>query len=316
MLLSACFSRNNLSLLPTDDGSLYTVVVSPAGGKTDDKILIVDVDGVITEWGESRFFSHREPTTFQVRQKLERALQDPDIKAVIVRINSPGGGTNASDVVYQEIMDYKAQAKVPVVAMQMGVAASGGYYLSCAADKIVAHPATITGSIGVIALSFGFDGLFEKIGMEARIVKSGELKDMGNPFNEWTAPEKEAMQKIVDEMFARFLGIVKKSRSLDDAQVEAISDGRVFTAAEAKRLKLVDRIGYIDDAIDEALKLARIKDADVIMYTPSEKENRNVYTQSSAADMKLPSTFSLGNVSAEALLEFARPKLMYMWMGE
>ena len=126
VLAGGCFSNNNLSLIPYDDGSVHTRVVLPAEGKTQDRILMLDLDGVITEHGSSFLLMQKEPTTFRVRQKLDRALADTNVKALIIRINSPGGGANASDIVYREILDYKAQAKVPVVAMMMGVAASGG----------------------------------------------------------------------------------------------------------------------------------------------------------------------------------------------
>lgn len=312
---AGCFSHNNLSLWPKDDGILYTKVVSPAEEETKNRILLLDIDGIITEWGDSSFFRQSEPTTFKVRQKLEKALGDPSIKALIVRINSPGGGTNASDVVYQEIIDYKTQARIPVVAMQMGVAASGGYYVSCAADRIIAHPNTITGSIGVISYGFGFDGLFEKIGMESRVTKSGELKDMGNPFDKWEDNEKKAMQGIIDEMYDRFADVVIKTRNVKKETVNNLQ-GKVITASEAKKLGLVDQLGYIDDGIAMALKLAGIRDADVIMYVRSNKANRNVYTLSQSDVGHLPGEgLSVTNISAEGLLDLARPRVMYLWLG-
>lgn len=310
-----CFSHNNLSLLPTDDGTLYTKIVSPAQTGTDNRVLLLDIDGVITEFGENSFFFHREPTTFAVRQKLERALSDPGIKALIVRVNSPGGGVNASDVVYQEIMDFKAQARVPVVAIQMGVAASGGYYVSCTADHIISHPATVTGSVGVIAMGLGFDGLFEKIGMESRVVKSGKLKDMGNPFDKWDDDEKEAMQTLVDAMYERFVNIVVKSRRIKPEVVHELQ-GRVVVAERAKELGLIDSIGYIDDAIAKALEMAGINDADVIMYVRGNMADRNVYTQSQAPVNPISSGISIRDISAEVLLELARPRLMYMYTGQ
>jgi protease-4 len=290
--------------------------VLPSDGRSDNRILLLDIDGVITEFGDKSWFQLKEPTTFQVRQKLERALNDPNIKAVILRVNSPGGGANASDIVYRELMDFKEQLDVPVVAMMQGIAASGGYYVSCAADRIIANPNTVTGSIGVIAFNFGFDGLFEKIGMESRVTKSGELKDMGNPFDEWTDPEKAAMQKIVDSMYARFVDVVAERRQLDKDQIKTFADGRVMTAWEAKELNLIDEVGYIDDAVYEAMKLAKIRDAEVIMYIRREKSERNLYTQSEADMHSLPSGLSLNNLSTETLLELGRPKLLYMWIGE
>lgn len=315
VLAGGCFSNNNLSLIPYDDGSVHTRVVLPAEGKTQDRILMLDLDGVITEHGSSFLLMQKEPTTFRVRQKLDRALADTNVKALIIRINSPGGGANASDIVYREILDYKAQAKVPVVAMMMGVAASGGYYAACAADRIVAHPNSVTGSIGVIVFGLGFDGLFEKIGLESRVIKSAPMKDMGNPFDEWTDEEKAVTQKIVDRMHERFVGVVATGRKIKTEQVRPIADGRVMIAQEAKELGLVDRIGYIEDAVDEALTLAQIRDADVVMYVEKNRANRNIYTQSSPGGSTLPGSMWMGDLSAERVLELARPRLMYMWMG-
>jgi protease IV len=314
VFVGGCFSHNNLALLPTEDGSLNTKVVQRATTETSNRILIVDIDGLISEMGDDFLFYRREPTTFQLRQKLRRALSDSNIKAVILRIDSPGGGANASDICFQEVLRYKSRSKVPVVAMLMGVAASGGYYIAAGADKIVAHPNTVAGSIGAISFGFGFDGLFEKIGMESRVVKSGAMKDMGNPFDKWGPEEKAAIQKIIDEMGGRFVADVSEQRGLTEAEAAAISDGRVFTASEAKSLKLVDRIGYIDDAVDEALSLANIRDAEIIMYTTSDRADRNMYTQSSTEAQEIP-TFSMGQISAEKLLELARPRMMYLWLG-
>ncbi len=314
VFVAGCFSHNNLALLPTYDGSLITKVVSPARARTDNRILLLDIDGIITEYGQSSFFYSKEPTTFEVRQKLERALSDPGIKAVILRVNSPGGGVNASDVVYQEIMDYRSQTAIPVVAIQMGVAASGGYYISCAADYIIAHPTTVTGSVGVIAMGLGFDGLFEKIGMESRVTKSGKLKDMGNPFDKWEEDEKAAMQSVVDIMYARFVNIVVKARGVKPRVIDDLQ-GRAVVAEKAKELRLIDGIGYIDDAIAKSLQLANIRDADVVMYVDSDKADRNVYTQSQGPSTPIMSGLSLRDLNAEVLLELARPRLMYMYTG-
>ena len=317
VFLAGCFSNNNLSVWPQDDGTLQTKRVLPAKGKTENRILILDIDGIITEMGQGHFFYSEEPTTFEVRQKLDRALRDDSIKAVVLRINSPGGGANASDIVYQEIVSYKEQSRVPIVAMMMGVAASGGYYAACAADRIYAHPNTVTGSIGVISFGLGFDGLFEKIGMESRVVSSGPLKDMGNPFDKWTDEEKKATQKIIDGMFDRFVKVVADSRSMKPERVREISDGRVMLSREAEELGLIDDIGYFGDALDEAMSLAQIRDAEVILYTKSSKQDRNLYADAGVQGDVVPNMggLTLNNLSAEALLELARPQVMYLWLG-
>lgn len=312
--LTGCFSYNNLSLLPSEDGTLKTKLVMKARGRTDDKILILDIDGVITEWGDSSFFGVTEPTTFRIRQKLEYAIKDQNIKAVILRVNSPGGSVNASDIIYKELLDYKNTAKIPMVTIMMGVAASGGYYVSCATDRIVAHPNTVTASIGVISYGLGFSGLFEKIGMESRVIKSGPMKDMGNPFDVWTEEEKAATQRIVDNMFDKFVKVVATGRNMKEPDVRKIADGRVLVADDALKAKLIDKIGYMNDAISEAMSLARIDDANIIIYSPNELADRNIYTQAQSAQINLPD-LTAGSISAEKILELARPRLMYLWLG-
>jgi protease-4 len=314
---AGCFSHNNLSLFPENEDRLSTrLVKAPADDGVKDRILLLDIEGVIVEWETSSWFglNEKEPTTAEVRRKLEKAATDSRIKAVVLRVNSPGGTVTATDIVYREIKKYKARTKAPVVASFMGVAASGGYYVSCTADTIVSHPTTITGSIGVLMHSFGFDGLFKKIGMESRVIKAGRLKDVGNPFAEQTEEQKQVLQRLVDEAYGRFIAVVAEGRpNLKQEEILKLADGRVYSATDAKQLGLVDQLGDLDDAIEEAKRLAKIRDAGVILYSTSTRPEQNIYSTTRAEGPKINVDASL--ISYREIMEMSQPRLLYMWLG-
>ncbi|MBZ0271287.1 signal peptide peptidase SppA [bacterium] len=312
ILSTGCFNTSNVNVLPMPDDKLTARVVKTVGAGGDNRVLLLDIDGVITAEGEQVWFWDREATTSQIEKKLRKAAKDDRIKAVVLRINSPGGGVTASDVVYREIRRYKEAQKIPVVTMMMDVGASGGYYIACASDEIIAHPTTITGSVGVIIYSLGFDGLFGKIGMESRVIKSGALKDMGNPFDEFSEEERAVFQAAVDGMYARFFNVVLENRKMDPEKLRELADGRIYTGEQAAQVGLIDRTGYIDDAIRSAMDRAKIGDAKVILYTDSYRKETNVYSNSF---VKTPS-LGMPAPDLEMMLELSRPRAMYMWLGQ
>ncbi|MCZ7584255.1 MAG: signal peptide peptidase SppA [Deltaproteobacteria bacterium] len=312
-LATACFNTSNIDVFPFPEDKLSARIVQTIGDdRTDNRILLLEIDGVITGQGESFLFWDKEATTAEITKKLNKAARDDRIKAVVLRINSPGGGVTASDIVYRQVLDYKRKTRVPVVAVMMDVAASGGYYIACASDKIVAHPTTVTGSIGVIIYALGFNGLFEKIGMESRVIKSGELKDMGNPFDEFTEQERAVFQNVVDQMYDRFVNVVVENRRLEKARVREIADGRIYVGGEAGELGLVDRVGYLEDGVRLAMDEAGVTSAKVMIYTNTPKKELNVYSNNL---VKAPEINSL-MPSADMMLDAARPRIMYMWLGQ
>ena len=169
-----------------------------------------------------------------------------------MRINSPGGTITASDVLYHEILAFKQRKKVPVIAAIMDVGASGGYYAALAADTIVVNPTTITGSIGVVMVTLNAQGLMQKIGVAPLAIKSGPMKDAGSPFRGAHRPELAVFQGIIDDMYGRFVGLIVQSRKMPEDRVRALADGRVYTAEQALKLGLVDRIGYLEDVVTMA----------------------------------------------------------------
>ena len=218
-----------------------TEVISGSG----DRIAVVDLVGTILRSEET------------VRQ-LKRYREDHSIKGILFRVDSPGGGVVASQEIYDEVRKTRRSGK-PVVVSMGALAASGGYYVSCGASRIVANPGTLTGSIGVISEFLTVDSLLHKIGVEATVIKSGRLKDAGSPFRQMTPPEKEYFQRLMDDVHTQFIAVVEKERRLPHDSVMAMADGRVFTGAEAVRIGLVDTLGTAEDAIEILSRLAHIR---------------------------------------------------------
>lgn len=216
-----------------------------------DKIAVVEIQGVITQ-------------SSRVIEEIHQHLSDEGVKAIILRIDSPGGGVGPSQEIHREVV--KAREKKKIVTSMGAVAASGGYYVACASDLIVANPGTITGSIGVIMEFSNLEELLKKIGIKGVVLKSGEHKDMGSPFREMTPEEKKIMQETLDNVHQQFIQAVAEGRRLDRAKVISIADGRIMTGEQAKQLGLVDKMGNLQDAIDEATKLAGIKGKPQVLY--------------------------------------------------
>jgi protease-4 len=276
-------------------------------GRGRDKVLLLDLAGVLAEEPLFTLESRPQvPLLARVREELEKAEADPRVRALVLRINSPGGTVTASDILYHEVTRFKEQRKVPVVASILDVGASGGYYVALAADRIVAHPTTVTGSIGVLMLTVNSGGLLEKIGVSASYVKSGEYKDMGSPFRNLRPEERAIFQDLIDRFYARFVQLVARSRKLDEARVRAIADGRVHTSAEALALGLVDRIGYLEDAIEMAKTAAGLAEASVVSYHRPRQYRATIYSSATAP----APTAGFPDL---ARLVLAGPRFLYLW---
>ena len=272
------------------------------------KIAVIDVEGILTSDHSESLFGSKESQVVGFVEKLKLAEGDPDVKAVLVRIDSPGGDVTTSDILYHELAAFKARRKIPVVAAFMGVAASGGYYLASAADAIVAHPTTITGSIGVISIHVSLAGLMDKIGVKVEALKSGANKDLGSPFRAMTDDDRKLLQALIDQFYARFVSVVAEGRKgrLTDAQVRVLADGRVYTAQQALDAKLVDRVGYLADAVAEAKSRAGIADAKVVLYSRRPGRLDNAYSGTPSTE-----TFATGDLEqARRLLGF---HCYYLW---
>lgn len=281
-------------------------------GEGKDKILLIDISGIITENEDSNVFGvqTKQKITARVKEEVSRAAEDENVKAVILRINTPGGSVTTCDIIRHEIQNLKKKRNIPVVAEFMDVAASGGYYIASAADVIVAHPTTVTGSIGVIAFNVNASGLMDKLGLTNQSIKSGDKKDIGTPLRPMTEDERQILQSIINGMYDRFLDVILEGRNkgFSREELRKIADGRIYTASQAKDLKLIDSIGYLDDAIEAAKEKAGIKEARVITYTAPRAYKNNIYSMMEQP----PAEINLINIDTG----FRKPGLsfMYLWM--
>lgn len=230
------------------------------------KILVIPIDGIIHQERFSCLFYSPSSTPAYLDEQLKKAEGDEDICAVILRISSPGGEVSASDTMYKQLVDFRKRTNKPVVAYFTDIGTSGAYYIACAADRIVAQPTSITGSVGVIVHLLNIEELLGKVGVSVEVIKSGKRKDTGSPFRKLTDEERLEFQKLVDGLYERFLRIVKESRRLSGERIEAVADGRVMSASDALSARLIDGICYFEGAIKVAKELAGIKEADLVLY--------------------------------------------------
>jgi protease-4 len=209
-----------------------------------EKVGVVEISGLITDAGD-------------IIRNIKKYREDDSIKAIVLRIDSPGGVVGPAQEIFREVRKTVAEKKI--IASMGSVAASGGYYIAAGTDGIMANPGTITGSIGVIIGYTNFEEILQKIGLSPVVIKSGEYKDMGSPLRKMTEKEKKLLQDFVDGTHRQFVAAVAEGRKMDPAKVRAVADGRIITGEEAKSLGLVDRLGNIEDAIEWAGRMGGIK---------------------------------------------------------
>jgi protease-4 len=225
----------------------------PAAPGIGDAVAVIQLQGSISA-GPQDYFTTTGVTPDRVRSLLDQATANASVKSVVVRVNSPGGSVVASDEIYQALLSFEK----PVVISMADTAASGGYYIACAGDHVIAHPDTLTGSIGVISQFLTFEGLLDKVGVDAVVIATGPRKDIGSPFREMTEEEKELWAEILDQVYDDFVAVVVEARELSEETVRELADGSIYTGQQAKDLGLVDAVGTRDDAIDKAAELGGI----------------------------------------------------------
>lgn len=213
---------------------------------TDDRIALIRVEGVILD----------SQTTIG---ELKRFSENPSVKAIVIRIDSPGGGVVPSQEIYDAVKRVRSKNNKAVIASMGSVAASGGYYIAAATDRIVANPGTLTGSIGVIMETANVEGLLQKIGVEGVVIKSGKYKDIGSPLRKMSADDRGLLQAVMDDVHKQFIEAVAEGRSLELRAAQALADGRIFTGRQAKEAKLVDELGDLEDAIQLAAEVVGIE---------------------------------------------------------
>jgi protease IV len=255
-----------------------------------DGVAVVRVEGPILD-------------SYQTVAELKAFAEDPLVKAIVVRIDSPGGGVAPSQEIYNAVKRVRKEKNKTVIASMGTVAASGGYYIAVATDRILANPGTLTGSIGVIMQLANFQELLEKIGVKNVVIKSGKFKDIGSPFRPMQDEDRKLLQFVMNDVHRQFIDAVAEGRSLDVAEVEQLADGRVFTGQQAKSILLVDDIGDLHDAIKLAGELGGIEGEPRVLETSKPFSFRDL----------LENTF-LGNVRTFTSTPFSMP-LLYLWVA-
>ena len=237
-------------------------------GEGADKIAVLPVVGTIGS-EETAPLAMPAATPETLRDQLRQASKDERVKAIILEINSPGGGVVASDQIHGSIKNFKETTKKPVVVSMDQTAASGGYYISTAADKIVANENTLTGSLGVIFSYLNIEDAADKLGLEEEVIKSGKYKDISSPFREPTEKEVEILQTLIDESYDDFVEVIVEGRDLPEDQVRELADGRVYSGLQAESLGLVDELGDLEKAAELSRDLAGVEEATVVRYKRS-----------------------------------------------
>ena len=308
LIITGCTSPK-IRLFPSQADPLKEYTLE---GQADQKILVIPVRGIISDTPREGLIRTRPGLVQEVVSQLRLAQDDKQVKAVVLKIDSPGGSVTASDILFNEILSFKQKTGAKVIVAMMGVAASGGYYISLPADYILAHPTTLTGSVGVIFLRPKVTGLMDKIGVGVEVNKSGINKDMGTPYRPATAEEQKILQAMTDRLGIRFVDLAAKHRNLDALAVAEIATARVYLAPEALELGMVDEIGYLDQALAKAKQLAALPDnARVIVYRRTEYPDDNIYntaTRFGGGDLSLISVDLL-----PAVLNHFHTGFYYLW---
>jgi len=278
LLLTGCGTPSFLVTPVQNVHRLQEIEVQPGSGWSQPKIALIEVEGMLSNVRTGGFMQPTENKLSLFTQQMEAAARDPRVRAVVLRVNSPGGTVTATDTMYEIVQRFRKETGRPIIVSMQEVAASGGYYVSCGADTIVAHPTTVVGSIGVIFNAFDAEQGLQKLGIRNWVIKSGEFKDMGSPFKMLRSEERELMQEMVDAYHERFVETVKRHRTLTDEK--RATDGRVFSGETALALGLVDRLGMLDDALLIAREKADAPQAKVVMYKRPYGYRGSIYASS------------------------------------
>jgi protease IV len=299
---------------PVSDGG--PVVEMPLGDSCTGqgpKIAVVDVDGLLLNMDMTGLYSLGENPVSVFREKLDAIAADPCVCAVVVRINSPGGGVTATDIMWRDLHAFRARTHRPVLACLMDLGTGGAYYLATASDQIIAHPTSITGGIGVILNRYNLNGPMGYFSLQALPIKAGTNIDLGNEIVQEPAPErKQLLQAMADEFHDRFRQVVQRARPHVNGADGTTFDGRVFTATQALERRLVDRIGYLDDAIAAARELAHVEQSRVVLFHRRNDRAHSPY----AITPNVPLQNTVLPISVPGLDRSRLPTFLYLWQAD
>ncbi|MEJ2647048.1 MAG: signal peptide peptidase SppA [Sedimentisphaerales bacterium] len=300
-----------IEMIPSEKKLKETRIHRDKGLFVFDKIAIIDVKGTMANDREGGLLQAGQNPVSTFIENLDKAAKDPDVKAIVLRVDSPGGTVVAAEIMYHSLKEFKSKTKKPVIVCVTGMAASGAYYLSCGADGIVAQKSSVVGNIGTIFQTFSIAGTMRMIGVQAVTIKSGQLKDIGSPLHNLTPAEKDVLEGIVKELFAQFLAVVREGRKdISEQKLQELTDGRVFTGEQAIKEDLIDKIGYLSDGIKWAKEMAGVKKAKVVIYHRSSIYTPNAYSPVSSYAKGLE---SLINIELPDWLSTGKSQFLYLW---
>ena len=300
--------------LANDNNSVSPVaarVLKGQGQCNDCRIALIDVDGVLLNRNVHVLTANGENPVSIFREKLDAAAADPKVRGLILRINSPGGGVTACDMMRRDLMDFRQRKSIPVVACLMDVSAGGAYYLATACDRVVAHPTTITGGLGVVLNLYNLQDTLAQFNVQSETIKAGKETDIGTPLEVLTPEAKATLQGIADEFSMRFRDTIASARHLPVSSYPQLFDGRIYSAPQARQLGLVDDLGYLDDAVNLTRQMACV-DAPVVMYR---RDNDRAFTPYDITP-NLPIQNSIIPVSLPGLDRSHLPTYLYMWQPD
>lgn len=277
VLMTTLTGCATIKLGPSYDEPLKEQVVKETSG-ADGKVLIVNISGTISDEPAEGFLQSGPSMLDKVLMQLQRAEKDKAIKTVLLKINSLGGGVTSSDILYHELLAFKKRTGKKVYVQMMDAAASGGYYISMAADHIQAHPTTVTGSVGVIIVLPEISELTDKIGVEIHTFKSGNHKDTGSPFRKLNDADTKLIKGMISEIAERFYKVVTERRQLSDEVIKEMKTARIYSGDKALKDGLIDSLGYLSDATEKACKLGGAKKCHVVTYRFDENANATLYS--------------------------------------
>jgi len=312
MVTAGCGQRAYLiKPIPIRQELQETEIERDEGSFITDKIAVIDVDGIIVNKRKSGLLSSEENPVSLFVEKLDMARKDRHVKAVVLRLNSPGGTVAASDIMYHKLKEFKQKSGKPVVACMLNLATSGAYYLACGCDGIVAQQGSVTGSIGTIMQTISFEGTMEKLGITAVAIKSGKLKDLASPLHDLSDEEREILQGIITQFYEQFLEVAAEGRKeLEEQKLRELADGRVFTAKEALQEGLIDRVGYPVDATAWAKEMAGVTKSKTVIYHRPVSYKPNIYS----SEMSTGSgAGALINVELPDWLTSNGVQFLYLW---
>jgi protease-4 len=297
-----------VELEPKNTAPLTEMTVAAGHGSQGGKVALLDVEGLLVNGNPTGPYAAGENPVDLFREKLDAAAADPCVGAVVLRLNSPGGSVVASDLMWQEVQRFRTRTRRPVVACLMDVGTGGAYYLATACDQIVAHPMTVTGGIGVVLNLYNLQDALSVFSIRSQAIRAGANADMGTVLKPLTPETKKLLQTMADEFHERFKEVVRQGRPQAAADAETC-DGRVFTARQALERKLIDHIGYLDDAFDLARQAAGHPGAAVVLYHRCNDPGRTPY----ATSPNTPLQYSLLPISIPGLERSRLPTFLYLW---